>query len=138
MGQALAQGFSSALAAGRCYSPDESLLGHEEKDNDGEDRDGARRHQVMPLHAAVLRLVALERDREGVGVLPGQVEEWPEEIIPREDEMEEGCDDQHRRAERHDDPPEDAPLAAAVNAGRLAQFLRDGPEELPHEEDIEG
>src|SRR5450755_1225312 len=92
----------------------------------------------MPLDAAVLGLVALEGERERVGVLPGEVEERPEEIIPGEDEMEEGRDDQDRGAERDDDPPEDAPFAAPVDPGGLAELLGNGPEELAHQEDVEG
>ena len=80
----------SALGPGGGDAPYEGLLGKQEEEDHGQDRDGARRHQVVPLHAAVLRLVTGEGERERIGVLTRKVDERPEKVIPGEDEVEEG------------------------------------------------
>ena len=56
-----------ALGPGRRNAAAERFLREEEEDDHRQNRHGAGRHEVVPLHAAVLALVAGESDRAREG-----------------------------------------------------------------------
>lgn len=110
----------STLAAGGGDAAHEGFLSEEEEDHHRQDRDQARGHELVPLHAAVLALEFLQGEREGESRFAGQVEQGAEKVVPSVEKVKQRRHREHRPAERQDDAPEDAPFARAVDPRRLA------------------
>src|SRR5690606_10686299 len=79
----------------------------------------------------------LQTEGQGERVLVGEVEERPQEVVPRVDELEERHHRERRLRQRHVRPKEDGELGGAVQHHRLRQRLRNAQEELAQKEDIE-
>src|ERR1700704_1359764 len=108
-----------------CESRHDASLEDEDRDDhgDGDDHGGRR-----DLSGGLLELrVALEEgDRRGDGPRPvgrGQ-RDCEQEVVPGEDEGEDGGREHARRGERHDDAPERLERCGAVDFRRLLQLPR--------------
>ncbi|RMB85434.1 hypothetical protein CTZ28_14630 [Streptomyces shenzhenensis] len=75
-----------------------------------------------------------DADRQGHQGRVGGGDEGPEEVVPRADEDEDRHGSEHRAGQRHQDRPEDPPVARAVESGRLLQFPRQRVEVLLQDE----
>src|SRR5215217_7992860 len=118
------------------YSPDEPALGEQIDDNGRDGGDGGGCHKQVPL-GPVLALEVPQandnRDRR-VGVRDYQ---RPQQVVPVEQESEDGERSECRPREWKDDAPEATEAARTVDAGGVLQLVRDGEEELPQQEDTE-
>ena len=105
------------------------------------DRDG-HRHERGRLDERRLRdvegVVLLDRDGQRLEVgLAGEVEEWQEEVIPREEEVEKADGHDRRKCERQDDRSQDPEGACPVDHRGVVELARDRQEILAEEEHVE-
>ena len=70
--------------------------------------------------------------------VPGEVDERLEEVVPGEEEVEQGDGDDRRPGLRDDDRHQDAQGSGAVDRGRLVELAGDRHEELAEQEHVEG
>ena len=81
---------------------------------------------------------ACTASESGVQVGRLEVDQRVEEVAPLVDEREQRDRDERRLGQRQDDPPQDAQVVGAVDAGGVGQLGRDAQEELAQQEDEEG
>ena len=126
-----------SLHAGQGDPLDEHPLGEEEDHDHRQHEDERGRHRQVPVDV-VHRAERRQRDRERLRLrVPRQVDERAVEIVPGVDEVEERHGGDRRLRERDDHPAQDLEVAAAVDAHRVGQLLRDRHEELAQQEDRE-
>ena len=86
----------------------------------------------------VQRVVLLDRDRQRLQVrLAGQVQQRQEEVVPREEEVEQADRGDRRHRQRQDDRAQDPERARAVDHRRLVEVARDRHEVLAQQEHVE-
>src|SRR6478609_1409031 len=119
--------------AGALDAFDDPALEEEEHQQQRHDGDERGHEELADLH----RLCGEEgrqRDLHRPRLLVAADDERPEEGVPRPDEGDRADGGDEAQRVRHDDPPEGAPVAEAVDEGRLLDLLGEAEEELPEEE----
>lgn len=121
---------SSILHAGGGDALHEVLLGGEEEDDRGQDRDDRHGHDPVPVEIGgdVHRHPQSQRDR----VLrdAGDVDQHVEEVVPSPDELEDDDREDHAGAQGKQDFGQDQETAASIQLGRFIQLERKSAEEL--------
>src|SRR3712207_920018 len=102
-----------AAETGHGYAPDEPALG-EQVDDDGRDGgDGRGGHEQVPL-GPVLALEVPQADDDGNSRVGVRDYQWPQQVIPVEQESEDGERGEGRPRKREYDAPEAPEAARAV------------------------
>src|SRR3954468_19542591 len=120
-----------------CSEPaHELLLEEEEQDHEWDHRDHSTcEHDVQLVDARLLELV--QTDLHGPQLVILGDEQWPEVLVPRREEREHGECGDCGAGQRDRHPPEEPPVAVAVECRGVAQFVRQREERLPHQERAE-
>src|SRR5215212_10634490 len=124
------------LHAGRGDAFDDVALPDDVDDQHGDDGDRRSGHEQSEVRGV---LAAEEVYGQGHRVVVDAVQEdqWPEEVVPLEQEREDAEGRQGRSYKREYDPPVDRPAIGAVHYRRLLQVHGEALDELPEQEDTE-
>src|SRR2546425_4052096 len=101
--------------------------GREQRSSENERRSAVRELSLQSGQAGSDRPHPIRRGED----------ETEEEIVPNPRELKEKEDRDRTPRQRHDDAPEDAEVAAAVDACRFLKFSWDGCEVTPHHKETE-
>src|SRR5687768_17320352 len=129
---------SPAVEPGGADTLDQVALEEDEHREDRHQRQGGHREDGAPVGDGRRVGEGAQGDRDGVEAGVVEVDQRVQEVAPGEVEGEDGGGHQGRRDQRHDDPEEDAELAAAVDGGGVVQLAGDAADELHDHEDEEG
>src|SRR5690606_12255677 len=125
-----------ALDRARGETTDDVALEREERDEDGQRRDDGSRREEAPVGRLLLRDPLVHAHDERPVVLGGEDDAREDEVAEHPDEREQADDGERRGHERHDDAPEDLPVARPVDERGLVDLARHRIEEPEHEEGV--
>src|SRR6266540_2473720 len=125
----------SSLDRSERQAADDVALEHEREHDHRQDRDRRQRADLTPQDLVPADEVG-ERDGQRPNVRARQ-EEREQELVPREDEREQGARHHPRQGQPQRDPGERLPAARPVDERRLLEIARQVIEETLHEPDDE-
>src|SRR6185436_13386267 len=129
------------LETSRGDALDKLLLGKQEHKEQRCERQHRHGEHCSPVRRTRRIEKRVERNRDGVVVRRGEIDQWSEKVIPRPDEREHGGDGERWPEEWENDAPEHAERSAAVDGRGIVELTRQAANELDqekHEERIDG
>src|SRR3954447_3052402 len=118
----------SSLSAGGGDAPDQETMAEQERQEEWNQGDDRHREHGTPVAATGGVQERPQRDRDGVRLRRGQIDQRGEEVAPGPDEGEDRRGGQGRDHQRDHHPGEDLPVITAVDPRRLIQLPGNAPD----------